>query len=56
MICWILDKDFETYKDLCLEENTKPQVLERTLDKVHVIMPQNIASTWNLCGYWYEMG
>ena len=56
MICWILLKNLEDYKNLCHSEGIVPYIMEQTEDKAHVQMTPNMASIWNMVGYWYEMG
>lgn len=56
MIAWILLKNLEDYKMLCRNEGIEPHIIEQTSDKVHVEMTASMAATWNMVGYWYEMG
>lgn len=56
MICWILKTQLDSYKYLCAQEGSDPHIIEETEDKVHVQMSANTAQTWNMVGYWYEMG
>lgn len=56
MVCWILNKNLETYKQICAQEGHSPHILEQTEDKAHVEMTANTASVWNMSGYWYQMG
>ena len=56
MICWILLKNLEDYKYLCHSEGVAPVIMEQTEEKAHVQMTANTATTWNMVGYWYEMG
>ena len=56
MICWILLRDLDSYKSLCHEEGINPYIIEQTEDKAHVEMSASMATTWNMVGYWYEMG
>lgn len=56
MICWILNENLESYKQLCASEGAAPHIIEQTEDKAHVTMTANTAMTWNMAGYWYELG
>lgn len=56
MICWILDKNLEDYKKLCFEEGISPHILDQREEKSHVVMTSNTATTWNMVGFWYQMG
>lgn len=56
MRCWILNKDLEAYKHLCMSEGYNSSILEQTDEKAHVDMSAHSATMWNMMGYWYEMG
>ena len=56
MICWILNVNLESYKQLCHSEGISPHIIEQTEDKAHVSMTSNMATTWNMVGYWFELG
>ena len=56
MICWILNVNLESYKQLCAGDGVTPNIIEQTVDKAHVSMTSNTARTWNMVGYWFEMG
>ena len=56
MICWILEKDLNSYMYLCNQEGFKPIIMEKLEDKCHVQMTSNMATTWNMAGYWYQLG
>jgi len=56
MICWILNVNLESYKQLCNSEGTVPDIIEQKEDKAHVSMTSNTARTWNMVGYWFELG
>ena len=56
MICWILNVNLESYKQLCHSEGIAPHIIEQTEDKAHVSMTSNMATTWNMVGYWFELG
>lgn len=52
---WILDKDLNSYIQLCQQERIDPSILEKLEDKDLVNMTANMINTWNMVGYWYEM-
>ena len=56
MICWILLKNLDSYMELCHSEGIEPHIIDQVDDKAHVQMTANMASMWNMVGYWYEMG
>jgi hypothetical protein len=56
MRAWIRKSDLHTYTYLCTKEGYEPAILEWKNDIVHVDMSANTAQTWNMMGYWYQMG
>lgn len=56
MRAWIHKNDLDNYKYLCAQDGYEPQIIEETDDKAHVNMAARTASTWNMLGYWFEMG
>ena len=53
---WILNINLEAYKNLCEAEGIVPVIFEQKEDKSLVDMTVSMSSTWNMCGYWYELG
>lgn len=53
MICWILKKDLESYKQLCSQSGITPVILEEDDDKLLVEMTSGMMNTWVSVGYWF---
>lgn len=53
---WIYNTDLESYKELMLQENTNPVILETTDEKSLVQMTASAMQTWMAVGKHFEFG
>lgn len=53
MICWILRKDLESYKQLCSQSDMNPHIIAETDNNVCVEMTSSMMNTWTAAGYWF---